>query len=156
IRFYKFVSPGYMKTMGGSIIAGRDFTWADQYEMRPVAMVSENLARELWGQPAAAVGKYVRPYVNGVWREVVGVVSDMHDDGLNQKAPAEVYWPLLMKGFPVQDNAAFVQRGLSYLIRSSRTGSSAFVNEAAQAVWSVNPNLPLASVRTLQDIYDAS
>jgi putative ABC transport system permease protein len=156
IRFYKFVSPGYMKTMGGSVIAGRDFTWADQYELRPVAMVSENLARELWGQPAAAIGKRVRPYANGIWREVVGVVSDMRDDGLNQKAPAEVYWPLLMKGFPNEDNSNFVQRGLSYLIRSSRTGSSGFVNELGQTVWSVNPNLPLASVRTLQEIYDAS
>jgi putative ABC transport system permease protein len=156
IRFYKFVSPGYMKTMGGSVIAGRDFTWADQYELRPVAMVSENLARELWGQPAAAIGKRVRPYANGIWREVVGVVSDMRDDGLNQKAPAEVYWPLLMKGFPNQDNSNFVQRGLSYLIRSTRTGSSGFVNELGQTVWSVNPNLPLASVRTLQEIYDAS
>jgi len=156
IRFYKFVSPGYMKTMAGSVIAGRDFTWADQYELRPVAMVSENLARELWGQPAAAIGKRVRPYANGIWREVVGVVSDMRDDGLNQKAPAEVYWPLLMKGFPNQDNSNFVQRGLSYLIRSTRTGSSGFVNELGQTVWSVNPNLPLASVRTLQEIYDAS
>ena len=43
-----------------------------------------------------------------------------------------------------------------YVIRSSRTGSSGFVNELGQAVWSINPNLPLASVRTLQEIYDAS
>ena len=51
------------------------------------AMVSENLARELWGEPSAAIGKRVRPYSNGVWREVVGVVGDMRDDGLNKKAP---------------------------------------------------------------------
>jgi ABC-type antimicrobial peptide transport system permease subunit len=50
----------------------------------------------------------------------------------------------------------FVQRGVSYIIRSGRTGSSGFVNELGRAVWSINPNLPLASVRTLQDIYDAS
>ena len=45
---------------------------------------------------------------------------------------------------------------LVYVIRSPRTGSSGFVNEVGRAVWSVNPNLPLASVRTLQEIYDAS
>lgn len=157
IRLFKFVSPGYMKTMGGSLIAGRDLTWTDTYELRPVAMVSENLARELWGQPAEAIGKRIRPYATGVWREVVGVLSDMRDDGLNEKAPAVAYWPLLMVDFsPNPENRNFVQRGASYLIRSSRTGSSGFVNELGQAVWTVNPNLPLAGVRTLQEIYDAS
>jgi putative ABC transport system permease protein len=42
------------------------------------------------------------------------------------------------------------------MIRSPRAGSSALATEIGQAVWSVNPNLPLASVRTLQDVYDAS
>ena len=158
IRLFKFVSPGYMKTMGGSLVAGRDFTWTDAYDKRPVAMVSENLARELWGQPAAAIGKRVRPYANGTWREVVGVVGDMRDDGVNQKAPAVVYWPLLMSDFFIaaEDNGSLVQRNLSYVIRSPRTGSNGFVNELGRAVWSINPNLPLAGVRTLQDIYDAS
>jgi predicted permease len=158
IRFFKFVSPGYTKTMGGSLVAGRDFTWTDAFELRPVAMVSENLARELWGEPTAAIGKRIRPYAKGVWREVVGVLSDTRDDGVHQKAPAVAYWPLLMADFSPNpaDNQHFVQRGASYLIRSSRTGSGGFVNELRHAVWSVNPNLPLASVRTLQDIYDAS
>jgi putative ABC transport system permease protein len=158
IRFFKFVSPGYMKTMGGSLVAGRDFTWTDVFELRPVAMVSENLARELWGQPAAAIGKRVRPYAKGVWREVVGVLSDMRDDGVHQKAPAVAYWPVLMADFSPNpdDNRHYVQRGASYLIRSSRTGSGGFVNELGQAVWSINPNLPLANVRTLREIYDAS
>jgi predicted permease len=158
IRLFKFVSPGYMKTMGGSLVAGRDFTWADAYEMRPVTMVSENLARELWGSPAAALGKRLRPYAKGVWREVVGVVSDMRDDGLNRKAPAVAYWPLLMQDFFAvsADTRNLVQRNITYVIRSSRTGTDGFVNELGTAVWSINPNLPLASVRTLQEIYDAS
>jgi putative ABC transport system permease protein len=158
IRLFKFVSPGYMKTMGGSLVAGRDFTWTDAYEMRPVAMVSENLARELWGDPSAAIGKRVRPYSKGVWREVVGVLSDMRDDGLNHKAPGVAYWPLLMEDFFAvsQDSRNFVQRNVTYVIRSTRTGSNGFVNDLGTAVWSINPNLPLASVRTLQEIYDAS
>jgi putative ABC transport system permease protein len=157
LRLFKFVSPGYMKTLGGSLVAGRDFTWVDLYELRPVAMVSENLARELWGDPSAAIGKRVRPYAKGVWREVVGVLSDMRDDGLHQKAPTVAYWPLLMADFmPTPENRNFVQRSVSYLIRSSRTGSSGFANELGHAVWSINPNLPLASVRTLQEVYDAS
>jgi putative ABC transport system permease protein len=157
IRLFKFVSPGYMKTMGGSVVAGRDFTWADALEMHPVAMVSDSLARELWGSPTAAIGKRMRPYAKGGWREVVGVLSDVRDDGLNQKATAAAYWPLLMADFvPTPDSRNSVQRNLSYVIRSSRTGSSGFTDELGRVVWSVNPNLPLARVRTLVEIYDAS
>jgi putative ABC transport system permease protein len=158
LRLFKFVSPGFMKTMGGSVVAGRDFTWTDTVEQRPVAMVSETLARELWGQPAAAIGKRVRPYSKGVWREVVGVVTDMRDDGLYKKPATVAYWPLLMLDFfgASPGNQNFVQRGATYVIRSSRTGSPGFVTDLGRAVWSVNPNLPLASVRTLQEIYDRS
>jgi putative ABC transport system permease protein len=54
------------------------------------------------------------------------------------------------------EDRTFVVRSLSYLIRSSRTGSSGFVNELGQVVWSINPKLPMARVRMLQEIYDAS
>ena len=157
LRLFKFVSPGFMKTMGGALIAGRDFTWTDAYEMRPVAMVSESLARELWSDPSAAVGKHVRPYQKGEWREVVGVVSDMRDDGLNKKPATAVYWPLLAKAFvETPDAKPQVARGVTVVIRSTRTGASGFVNELSQGVWAINPNLPVSGVRTLQEIYDAS
>jgi predicted permease len=159
IRLFKFVSPGYTKTMGAALIAGREFTWTDAYDLRPVAMVSENLARELWGQPSAAIGRFVRPYATGIWREVVGVVSDMRDNGLNEKAPTVAYWPLLMTDFSpgsTSEDRLTAARSVTYVVRSSRTGSNGFVDELGRAVWSINPNLPLAGVRTLQDIYDAS
>jgi hypothetical protein len=154
---FNFVSPGYMKTIGGTLLAGRDFTWEDVHEARPVAMLSENLARELWGQPASAIGKRVRPYPRSVWREVIGVVSETRDDGVNKKPAAVAYWPLLMADFaPRPDSPFTVVRGATYVIRSTRAGSSGLVNELSQAIWSINPNLPLARVRTLQEIYDAS
>jgi len=159
IRMFKFVSPGYVQTMGASMVAGRDFTWTDTYGLHPVAMVSENLARELWSEPSNAVGKRIRPYPKGPWREVIGVVSDMRDDGLYEKASATAYWPLTMAEFsplPADAGQNFVQRSATFIVRSSRTGSSGFVEELGKAIWSINPNLPLASVRTLQDVYDAS
>jgi predicted permease len=159
IRLFKLVSPGYMKAMGVPLVAGRDLEWADLYDLRPVAMVSENLARELWGEPSAAIGKRIRPYATGVWREVVGVVGDMRDDGLNKKATTVAYWPILMKNFtPSTDpaEAVFVARGLTFIVRSNRTGTSGFAEELGRAVWAINANLPLARVQTLQDIYDAS
>jgi predicted permease len=156
LRLFKFVSPGFMKTMGGTLVAGRDFTWTDAYEQRPVAMVSESLARELWNEPSAALGKHVRPYQNGAWREVVGVLSDMRDDGLNKKPGTAVYWPLLTTPFTASDARPQLARGVSVVIRSPRTGANGFVNELSQAVWAINPDLPVSGVRTLQEIYEAS
>ena len=154
LRLFKFLSPGLLKTVGHTLVAGRDFTWTDTYERRPVAMVSENLARELWGQPQAAIGKRIRENMNGVWREVVGVVSDVRDDGVDQKAPTTAYWPMLMAGFAGDE--IFTRRSAAYMVRSSRTGSAGFAQEVSRAVWSVNPDLPLANVRTLGTVVDAS
>jgi putative ABC transport system permease protein len=88
------------------------------------------------------------------------VVGDTRDDGVNQKATAVAYWPLLMSDFmpksDLTDSPHQVQRGATYIVRSARAGSGALVKELSQAVWSINANLPLARVRTLQDIYDAS
>jgi len=159
LRLFKMVSPGYMQALGVPLVAGRDFTWTDAFGLRPVAMVSENLARELWGQPSAALGKRIRPYAKGAWREVIGVVGDMRDDGLNKPATTVAYWPLLMESFlpsEKEEEKTFVLRGATFIVRSARTGSSGFTDEVSRAVWSVNPNLPLAAVRTLQEIYDAS
>ena len=154
LRHFKFNSPGLLKTMGNSLVVGRDFTWTDVYEKRPVAMVSENLARELWHEPGAAIGKRVRESLKAPWREVVGVVSDERDSGVDQKAPTIVIWPVLIDNF--SGNKTFVWRSLSYIVRSPRTGSKGFLDEISRAVWSVNPNLPVANVHTLQEIYTKS
>jgi len=154
LRRFRFLSPGLLKTMGNRLVAGRDFTWTDIFDMRPVAMVSENLARELWRDPAKAIGKRIHPTLQGQWREIVGVVGDERDDGVNQKAPTIAYWPLMMDDF--SGNQHFVQRGMAIMIRSGRTGSSGFVHDIGQAVWSVNRDLPLATVRTLREVYDKS
>jgi predicted permease len=154
IRRYKFVSPGYVSAMGSRLIAGRDLTWEETYNYRRVALVSENLARELWHDPRSALGKRIRSTLKDDWSEVIGVVADLHDNGVDQKAPTIVYWPLLLKDFdgaPVE-----VRRSFALVIRSPRAASTAFLQEIRQAVDGVNANLPLANVRTLQSIYDRS
>jgi len=150
LRTYKFVSPGLIETMGNRLIVGRDITWADTYERRPVSIVSENLARELWGDPQSALGKHIRESLKTPWREVIGVVSDERIDGLNQKPPTMVVFPVLMDNF--EGDEVSVRRGVAYVIRSPRAGSTAFVNEVSRAIWAVNPNLPLAGIRTLEEI----
>jgi predicted permease len=140
--------------MSNRLVAGREFTWADAYERRPVAMVSENLARELWQDPRNALGKQIREDLQGPWREVIGVVNDVRDEGVQERAPAAAYFPLLMNEF--EGDAVAVRRSVAYILRSKRAESQSLLADVRQAVRSMNPNLPLASVRTLQEIYDKS
>lgn len=151
---FKFVSPGFLATLGTPLIAGRDLTWTDTYKKNLVALVSENLAREYWGDPNAALGKRIRVGSKDDWREVVGVVRDVHDDGVSQKAPTEAYWPLLQANFESDDVS--VRREVSYAIRSPLAGSEGFLKNVREAVWSINANLPLASVHTVQYYYGKS
>jgi predicted permease len=152
IRRFKFISPGYVSVIGSHLIAGRDLTWADLYGRAPVALVSENLAREFWRSPEAAIGKHVRPGPKTEWRQVIGVVADLRDDGIDRPVPAIVYWPLLLK-FGRSDTA---NRNVAYVIRTPRAGSSALTREIRRAVHAVNASLPLADVKTLQSVYDQS
>jgi predicted permease len=154
LRRFKFVSPGFSATIGTPLVAGRDFTWTDNYNKMPVAIVSENMARELWNDPANALGKRIRVSTIDDWREVVGVVGDVHDDGMNQDAPTSVYWPLLRANF--ESSKVDSTRSLAYAIRSPRAGSESFLKEIRQAVWSVDANLPLANVNTLDYYYQKS
>ncbi|HEY4363199.1 MAG TPA: ABC transporter permease [Bryobacteraceae bacterium] len=154
-RFFRFASPGFLHTTGTNLIAGRDFTWTDLYDFRPVAMVSENMARELWGSPAAAIGKRIRETAQDEpWREVVGVAQDVHNNGLQIPAPSLVYLPTLMKNH--WNRPIFVPGQLVYTLRSDRAGTESFLADVRQAVWSVNPNLPVFQVSTMRDIYDKS
>lgn len=155
LRLFTYVSPGFFRAAGTRVLAGRELTWTDTYGLRPVVLVSENLARELWGSPSAAVGKRLREFPGMPWREVIGVVQDVRENGVLQAAPAIVYWPSLTDSFfsPGPPSAA---RAVTFIIRSDRAGTESFLNEIRQAVWSVNSNLPVASVRTMQEIYDGS
>jgi putative ABC transport system permease protein len=153
-RRTKFVSPGFLRTLGVPLLAGRDLDWKDFYGRRPVALVSEKTAREEWGSPAAAMGGHVRANLQDPWREIVGVVGDLRDDGLGQPVTAAVYYPALMDGFWTQ--TPFVWRAQTLLVRSPRAGTERFVRELHEAVWAVNPKLPLSVVQTLGDLYDAS
>jgi predicted permease len=154
MRLFKFVSPGLLNAMGNRLVAGRDFTWVDAFELHPAAMVSENLARELWREPSAAIGKQIRERKNSPWREVIGVVADEREDGVDQPAPAMVYWPVPAGNFV--GNPVFAEASMTYVVRSNRAGTSALLNDIQQAVWSVNADMPLAAVRTLQEIYSKS
>jgi predicted permease len=142
-----WVSPGFFNTMGIPIVAGRDLTWNDLLSKHPVALVSENLARQYWQNPSDALGKQIGGSPEA-WRQIVGVVGNVHDDGTSQEAPATVYWP-------ITDADVFLG-GPAFAIRSASAGTQSLVNEVQRAVWSVDPDLPLYQVHTLDYYYSKS
>jgi predicted permease len=154
IRRFKFISPGLFATLGTRLVAGRDLTWTDTYQKRPVAIISENFARQYWHDANGAVGKRIRVASTDDWREIVGVVQDMHDDGVGQPAPSSVYWPIMLDHFEGQKQT--LRRNIAFTVRSSRAGSRTFMKEVQDRVWSVHSDVPLADVSTLGEFYRKS
>ncbi len=161
IRRFKWVGQDYFGAMRIPVLAGRAIDWHDSFDVTQVAMITENLAREYWDDPAEAVGKRISTgLVAGSWAEIVGVVGNVRDDGLDQDPTTVVYWPLMQRNIwgdlPGQTDELVARRSMNYVIRSPRVGSQAFLTEVRNAIWEVNPDLPLASVRTLDDLLGQS
>jgi predicted permease len=155
LRFFKYISPDFFQTAGTRIVAGREITWTEVYGRRPVVMLSENLARELWGTPSAAVGKRIREFPSMPWQEVIGVIQDVRENGIQEKPPEIVYWPSFGDNIFGPSPLTAI-RTVTFVIRSGRAGTESFLKQVQQAVWSVNSNLAVASVRTMQEVYGES
>jgi predicted permease len=155
LRRMKTVSPGYFNAIGTRILAGRDLTWNDVSTHASVVLVSENFAREHWGSPATALGQRLRESpVAPVWREIVGVVEDVHEDAVYETAPAMVYWPPAIQDFG--GSPLWVMRPINLVIRREPGAGGDLLRGIQHAVSSVNPDMPVFLVRTMQDLYDAS
>jgi predicted permease len=155
LRRSKSVGPGFFQTMGIPLLVGRDFTWTDIEGRRRVAIVSNNLAREWWGEPSAAIGKQIRIGRVGPLNEIIGVAGDIYDSGADQPPPTVVYWRAgAQDAFgPIP---TFVPRDMAFAIRSDQAGTEDLIRQVARAVWAVDSNLPLARVQTLGEIYAQS
>jgi predicted permease len=142
------VSPGYFAALGTRFVAGRDLAWADVDQGGPVTLVSENVARELWGDPQAALGKRIRWQESGPGREIVGVTQNIYYSPY-QPPERGTYQP-------IEPPSRDALRVITYFIRSERAGTESFVNEIRKAVWASNPDLTVYDVQTLQQQYSNS
>jgi putative ABC transport system permease protein len=138
---HRTVGPGYFRTLGIPMLRGRDFDARDTRKSPLVVIVSETLARELWGT-ANPVGKQVVAEDKTPTRaEVVGVVADVRDNRLRPRTEAEVYTALLQTP----------QAGASFLVRGA--GSPAVLGrEIRSTLWSIDPNLLVGAPRTVRAI----
>ncbi len=154
LREFVFGAPGLLRTLGIPVVAGRDFTWDEVNQKLPVGMVSENFAREYWGTAANALGKRIRVSSKDDWRQIVGVIGDVHDDGMGKDAPTVAYWPILVNHF--ESDMVTSRRFVVYAMRTPRAGSQSLMQDVRRAVWSVDANLPLTDVHTQDYFYQKS
>jgi predicted permease len=144
LRRFITAAPGTFHAFGTPVIAGREYQWADIHGTRRLVVISENFAKEYWGSAQAAIGKQIRSNPSDPWSEIIGVVGDVRHDGVDRPAPTTVYWPI--RG----------SNSMTYLVRTSRTGTEALTSELRQAVWGVNGSMPVTDVRTMRSVYDRS
>jgi predicted permease len=136
----RIASPGYFPTLGVTLLRGRLFTELDHEDAAPVIVINETLARREW-QGRDPVGEEVSANNGQTWATVVGVVADVKTFGLNRDAAPQVYIPLRQSG------------GLAGRVLLRTNGDP--VQAAAlirDTVRSVDPDLPIENVRTLDQI----
>ena len=151
MRVFNYTSPNYFHTMGSRVIVGREFTWDEVYSQRPVAILSENLARELFGSAQAAIGQQITYFEPMPWHQVIGVVEDARQNGVDAPAPAIVYWPTMSANLYGPGPLDSV-RGVTFAVRSPRAGSESLMQEMQRAVWQINGELPVSGLRTMQEV----
>ncbi len=151
IRRFQWALPGYFEAMGIPLVAGRDLDWVDLDEQRPVVVVSENFAIENWRDARMALGKRVRALnISGgepVWNEIVGVVGNVREDGLDQESPATMYWPAIQRD--LYGEGTEVRRSLAFAVRALPGTLNGLLPRSQEAIWSVE-RAPLSQVGTLE------
>jgi predicted permease len=153
--------PGYFEALGIPLLAGRDLEWSDAYERRPVVVVAESFARTYWDDPRAALGRRIANInIENAqdlrWHEIVGVVGDVHDDGLDQETTQAVYWPIA-RADPYGMGLEY-RRNLAFVVRAGGGGAvpAGLLAQVQDAVWSVRSDVPLAQVQTMGELVERS
>ena len=140
-----FITPNFFRAAGIPLLTGRDFSAADRTTGDNIAIVTKAFAQYFWpGQNA--IGKHLR-YGGGGWREIVGMVGDVHQEGLAAKAYPEVYLPLAPA-------TADGQNAMNIVVRSAIPAAT-LAQEVEKQVWTIDSAIPLSDVRTGEQLMDA-
>lgn len=144
--WHVYASEGYFKALGIPLLAGRTLTRADQEHRADVVVVNQALARHFWPR-GNAIGKRLRPGEaegeSGPWYTIVGIVGNVRNRGLAMAPDEIVYYPLLG---PVP-NAWTVRQ--AHVVLRTRVPPESLASEVRRAFWSVDPNLPVSGMQTM-------
>lgn len=143
---WRMVSGSYFKTMSIPLLHGRVFTDADGPGTAPVAIVSRDTAKKLWGE-ADPIGRtfYRAADPNRTMFTVVGVVGDVRSTALNQQSPA-LYYPLAWRTGPYRPKVVV----MDVVVRTGGAGD-AIVSALRQRVRELDADVPMANIRTMEE-----
>jgi predicted permease len=135
------VTPGYFEAMGIPIVEGREFIDDDNRLRLGSLVISDNVKRQYWPE-TSALGKRIT--VAGVPARVVGVAGDIHHTSLDAEPEQFMYLPMLDS----------VGGGVGALTMVARTAGNplSIVTSLRQAVAELDPDMPIADVRTLETV----
>jgi predicted permease len=142
VAAYDQVGPGYFKTIGARLIAGRDFAESDNEQAAPTVIVNESLARFYFGSAQAAIGKMLRFGTDAL--PIVGVVADIQDHDLKAAPVRRLY----ASYFHAPVNALGAPGPLRLEVRTSGDPTPA-VRAVRAAVAAVDPDMRILDVSTL-------
>ena len=147
----RMLTPGFFKSMRIPLLAGRDFTDNDNASSLPVVIVSESMAKQFWPNENP-IGKRLKlTFFQEKTREVVGVVGDVKDRGLDNKDPVStLYWPFAQFYTPPRFGK-FRGFGVKLAARTAQDPASV-TNSIRSVVHEIAPSTPLLDIRTMDDI----
>ncbi|HEX5437214.1 MAG TPA: ABC transporter permease [Gemmatimonadaceae bacterium] len=137
------VTPGFFRTMGIPV-RGKTPTWDDLQSSATVAVVSESFARRYWpGQNA--VGKMMQSYGIPPYR-VIGVVGDVHAEGLNEPTAPALYLPIL----PVSPSMGGPAHALTFAVRGTPDAPAQLLPAIRRTLSAMDPQVVLANPLTMR------
>jgi putative ABC transport system permease protein len=144
---HRQVTTDYLKTMSIPLVSGRYFTPQDNEKSIPVVIVNETMARQYWpGQ--SVLGRRLKlgdPNEDIPWLEVIGVVADVRQMGLDAPVKAEMYLPYQQ----VTTHRWFIPRDLA--IRTSGD-PSLLAGAVRQVIREVDPDQPVSNIATMAEL----
>jgi putative ABC transport system permease protein len=142
---YRPVSEGYFETLGIPLLRGRSIAPGDTADSPWVVVINESMARQYWGSKNP-VGDRLR-FNSPTWRTVVGVVGDVHHEGLDGDTSPEMYMPV--------GQAANLESGPTIVVRTAlETGSAASL--VRDAVSAIDRSFPVDRIETMEQLLSRS
>jgi putative ABC transport system permease protein len=145
--FFSEISPNYIRTMGISLLRGREFDAHDNRQSLPVAIVNESLAHKHW-PGENPVGKRFKLFYENSWRTVVGVVGDVKRYALEYQTIPEFYFPLLQ---PREESEFTLLRVGTYVVIRGTGRPEDLAEAVRQTVWNLDRDLPIQWRATVED-----
>ena len=149
VAFWNIVSPGYFETMGIRLVEGRYFDSRDGAGGTDVVVINQSMARMFWGNQSP-IGRRIRPGFQDPWCQVIGVVADVKNGGIDKAARTELYLPYL------QTQASTSRNNNTFIILQTAGDPNPLVSAVRREVNAIDPALPLANVRTMEDVISAA